>query len=103
MRRMSQSLVLRLLLIVALLLTQLGGMTHGIAHVMADQAQDQSQPHDKQCDLCAAYAQVGSALPGSPAHLFATEQGLSFLALATSSFHSFVFSAFSVRAPPYSA
>lgn len=103
MRRMSQSLILRLLLIVALLFTQLGGLTHGIAHVMADQAQDQSQPHDKQCDLCAAYAQVGSALPGSPAHLFATEQRFSLLALATSSFHSFVFSAFSARAPPCSA
>lgn len=100
---MPQSLILRLLLTLALLLTQLGGLTHGIAHALADQTHDQSQPHDKQCDLCAAYAQVGSALGSGTVHFdFATSfiEAHGELAVA---FHSFTIAAFAARAPPYSA
>jgi hypothetical protein len=60
MRRSSLSL--RLMLVFALLFAQLGGLAHGIAHAMAEQTQDQSLPHDGYCNLCAAYAQLGSPI-----------------------------------------
>ena len=102
MRRMSQPLILRLLLILALLFTQLGGLTHGIAHVLADQTQDQSQPHDKQCDLCAAYAQIGSAVSSSEVR-FEIEASVSTAPTPHShAFRSSVFAAFAARAPPRS-
>lgn len=100
---MPQSLILRPLLTLALLLAQLGGLTHGIAHALADQTQDQSQPHDKQCHLCAAYAQVGSAIGSGAVHFeFATSLIEAHGELAVA-FRSFIFAAFAVRAPPYSA
>ncbi len=101
---MSYALISRLLLIFALLFAQTGGLTHGISHVMADQAQDHSIPHDKLCDLCATYAQLGSAL-GSPPITFTSLELKSIL--ITTAFFSLLrrlsFSAFAARAPPYSA
>lgn len=103
---MRHSLPIRLLLIIALLFSQLGGLVHGISHAMAEQSKstDQSLPHDKLCDLCAAYAQLGAAL-GIHTILFTpAEQGA---ALAAASFDtgdsSDAFTAFAARAPPYSA
>jgi hypothetical protein len=69
---------------------------------LAEQAQDQSLPHDKHCDLCATYAQIGSAVGSSAIHLdFATsfEQTLSTQSV---SFRSIAFTAFAARAPPRS-
>ncbi len=57
---MRHSLFTRLLLITALLFAQMGGLAHGITHTLADQGSDQSLPHDKHCDLCATYAQIGA-------------------------------------------
>lgn len=48
-----------LLLAFALLFVQQGGLAHGIAHTLAEQ--QQSLPHDAPCELCATYAQLGSA------------------------------------------
>ncbi len=102
MRRMSQPLIPRLLLILALLFTQLGGLTHGIAHALADQTQDQSQPHDKQCDLCAAYAQIGSGI-GSSEVRFEIETSVSGTPASPSfTVRPCVFAAFAARAPPRS-
>lgn len=95
-------LLCRLMLIFALLFTQLGGLTHGIAHTMAAQAQDQALPHDKHCDLCAAYAQLGSAI-GSGGSGFANSASCE--AIHFSHFASRIpdtFAAFAARAPPYS-
>ena len=58
----KSSILFRIMLVLALLFVQLGGLTHGIAHAMAEQTQDQSLPHDKHCELCAAYAQLDSPL-----------------------------------------
>lgn len=102
MRRMSQPLILRLLLTLALLLTQLGGLTHGIAHALADQRQDQTQPHDKQCELCAAYAQIGSSINGSDVR-FEIETSVRSTPLSPAlTVRSSIFAAFAARAPPRS-
>src|ERR1022692_4082691 len=72
---MRNSLFARLLLISALLIVQLGSLTHGISHVLAEQSQgsEQSLPHDKYCDQCAAYAQIGGAI-GSSGISFASSE-----------------------------
>jgi len=93
-----------LLLVFALLLTQLGGLTHGISHILAEHqhSQDKSQASAKLCNLCAAYAQVGSAL-GSSTDLFtATEQTFIFVATHFSSFYAVSITAYSARGPPSS-
>lgn len=99
----SSRLLLPLCLVLAMLFTQLGGLTHGISHTLAEQSQDQSLPHDKHCELCAAYAQVGSALGSDSIHF-------NFVSLPTENaftlpitFRSAAFSAFAARAPPHSA
>jgi len=103
MRRMLHSLSIRFLLVFALLFAQLGGLTHGIAHTLADRTQDQSLPHDNLCDLCAAYAQVGSAIGSSPIHFDFTSSFAETSDTHSTSFRSTAFAAFAARAPPYSA
>ncbi len=103
MRRMYRTLSIRLLLVLALLFAQMGGLTHGIAHTLAEQSQDHSLPHDKLCDLCASYAQLGNSLGSSHVHFTATAQCFTFQASHAADFHSVALSAFAARAPPYSA
>lgn len=100
---MFRSLIPRILLITALLFAQLGGLTHGISHALAEQGSEQSLPHDKHCDLCAAYAQIGAAIGssdivfvGSDIHFIPSAQYFTTHASDT-------FVAFAARAPPYSA
>jgi hypothetical protein len=50
-----------LFLVLALLFVQQGAAVHGLAHVLAEQTQDKSLAHDQPCELCVAYAQIGSA------------------------------------------
>ena len=101
---MQRSLVIRFLLVLALLFVQLGGAAHGIAHSLAEQHQDQSVPHDKQCDLCAGYAQLGSALGSNQLPQFtATKIGGVFATPASTRYHTESCAAFSARAPPHSA
>lgn len=103
MRRMFRSALLKSFLVLALLFVQQGAVTHGIAHTLAEQSQDQSMPHDQQCELCAAYAQVGSAIGCGDVHFdFATSFIETHGELAVA-FHSFTFAAFAARAPPYTA
>jgi hypothetical protein len=100
-----RTLLLKVLLVVALLLTQLGGLTHGISHILAEQKQssDQSLSHDKLCDLCVAYAQIGGAVASNPVGFIGSASVETFhvnhLAVALSS----RFVAFAARAPPYPA
>lgn len=100
---MRHPLFARFLLIFALLFAQLGGLTHGISHALADQGSDQSLPHDKHCDLCAAYAQLGSAI-GSDSPYFVTAEGHEAQPQRLFTLPASIsFVAFSARAPPRSA
>jgi hypothetical protein len=108
-RTMHSSLFTRSLLIFALLFAilavQAGSLAHGISHVLAEQSQDsdQSLPHDKYCDQCEAYAQIGSAI-GSSSISFASSDNFETLHFINpSSYTSNTFVAFAARAPPYSA
>ena len=103
MHRMSKLLIPRLLLIFALLLTQLGGLTHGIAHTLAEQIQDQSLPHDHQCELCAAYAQVGSAVGSAGVNFDFASPPAAAHCTHFSAPHQTPCAAFAARAPPRSA
>ena len=99
---MRNSIAIRCLLILALLFAQTGGLTHGISHIMEDASQHQTLTHDKLCDLCAVYAQIGSALGHHITPFIPLEQ----LAITVATpFITFVsnnsFAAFSARAPPY--
>jgi hypothetical protein len=102
---MHSSLFNRLLLIFALLFAQMGSLAHGISHILAEQSQgsEQTLPHDKYCDQCAAYAQIGSAI-GSSSISFASSDNFQTLPFNNpGSFISTTFVAFAARAPPYSA
>jgi hypothetical protein len=96
-------LFLPLLFVFALLFAQQGALTHSIAHTLEEQTQDQSLPHDKHCDLCATYAQVGSAIGSSSIHFDFTAAFAEAPTQHSASFRSVAFSAFAARAPPCSA
>lgn len=102
MRRMYRSLPLRLLLVFALLSAQLGGLMHGIAHTLAEQSQDQSLPHDKHCELCASYAQIGSALNSNDVRFDFAASLTEAPGTHCVSYLPPIFLAFTARAPPYS-
>lgn len=101
MASMNRSIPIRLLLIFAMLLSQLGGLTHGIEHRVAEQ--DQSLPHDKLCDLCASYAQLGSVLGSHAIQFTPIRQVTAFVPTSSTNFHSTAFIVFAARAPPHSA
>jgi hypothetical protein len=108
-RAMHRTLFYRPFLIFALLLAllgvQVGSLTHGISHIMADKSHgsEHSLPHDKYCDQCAAYAQIGSAV-GSSGISFASSENFETLHPdSPNPFISITFVAFAARAPPYSA
>lgn len=102
---MFRSLLPKVLLVFALLFTQLGGLTHGISHTLSEQNQssDQSLPHDKHCDLCAAYAQIGGVITSGNISFVNSENIEAFVSDYSNATLSARFVAFSARAPPYSA
>lgn len=100
---MFRSLFLKSLLVLALLFAQQGAFSHGIAHVLAEQGQDQSLPHDKHCDMCEAYAQIGGAVGSSNIHFDFTASFGEARSSHSVSLHSAAFAAFAARAPPRSA
>lgn len=55
-------LFIPLFLVIALLFAQQGGVVHSFTHALEEHSRDQSLPHGKHCDLCAIYAQIGSAI-----------------------------------------
>jgi hypothetical protein len=99
----STRLLLPLLLVFALLFAQQGAATHSVTHVLAEQSQDQSQPHHENCDLCAVYAQIGSAIGSSHVHFDFSSSIEETHTSYSSSFRSIAFTAFAARAPPFSA
>lgn len=98
----SSRLLLPLFLVFALLVAQYGAYAHGISHTIADQTQDQSLPHDKHCDLCAAYAQIGGAISVSLVHFDFSSSFEETLATYSTTFRTIAFTAFAARAPPFS-
>jgi len=100
---MLRALLPRFLFITALLCAQLGGLTHGIAHALETQGADSSLSHDKHCDLCAEYAQLGSALGSSDIQFSALSHDCSFDCAVPAAFRSTSCAAYTARAPPYSA
>ncbi len=103
MRPMLRAIFLKSLLVLALLFTQQGAVTHAIAHTLAEQSQDQSLPHDQQCELCAAYAQIGSALGSSSVQFDLASHQETARSTHSASFRPVAFAAFAARAPPRSA
>jgi hypothetical protein len=97
----SSRVLLPLFLLFALLFAQQGALTHGIAHTLAEQAQDQSLPHDQQCELCAAYAQIGNAVGSDSVHFDFAAPAETTLSSHSASYRSISFAAFAARAPPY--
>jgi hypothetical protein len=101
---MHRSLFTRLLLIFALLFAQMGSLAHGISHILAERSQGtgQSLPHDKFCDQCEAYAQIGGLI-GSSTISFASSESFETPHFSEPvSYTSITFVAFAARAPPYS-
>jgi hypothetical protein len=93
------------LLAFALLFAQMGGLAHGISHIMTElsHGSEHSLPHDKYCDQCAAYGQIGSAI-GSSSSSFASCENFETLHVnEPASYTSIAFAVFAARAPPYSA
>jgi hypothetical protein len=88
------------LLVFTLLFAQQGAMSHGISHTLAQQ--DQSAPHDSQCELCAAYAHIGSVVGSSDVHFDFDVAANTLDGTHTPTSHSTTFAAFAARAPPYS-
>lgn len=99
----SSRVFLSLFLALTLLVAQYGAYAHSISHTIADQTQDQSLPHDKHCDLCAAYAQIGGAISVSLIHFDFSSSFEETRATYSASFHAIAFTAFAARAPPFSA
>ncbi len=99
---MLRSTVQLALLVFTLLFAQQGALSHGISHTLAQQSQDQSAPHDTQCELCAAYAHIGSAVGSSDVHFDLDASASVVTTTYTPSSRSNTFAAFAARAPPYS-
>ncbi len=101
---MKRSVFVNLLIVIALLFTQMGGLAHGISHTPGERPDSQhSLPHDKFCDQCAAYAQIGSAVGSSPIEFAGNEVFEAPYFNEYNPFISLTFVAFAARAPPYSA
>ncbi len=100
MRRMLRSSFLKSLLVFALLFAQQGAIMHGIEHTLAEQKQDQPLPHHQHCDLCAVYAQIGSAIGSSDIHFDFASSFEEALSVHPAICCTIAFTAFAARAPP---
>jgi len=103
MRAMLRSTFHLAFLVLTLLFAQQGAMSHGISHTLAQQSQDQSLPHETQCELCAAYAHIGSAVSSSDVHFDLGAPTNAVDAAKSTDHHTTTLAAFAARAPPYSA
>ena len=97
---MLRSAFLKSLLVFALLFAQQGAVMHGIEHTLAERKQEPSLPHHQHCDLCAVYAQIGSAIGSSHIDFDFASSFETTLTTYTASFFSIAFTAFAARAPP---
>lgn len=91
-----------LLFAFVLLFAQQGSVVHGLRHSLTQQTQDHSLPQDKLCDLCAVYAQIGSAIGSSSLVLSSAAAEFFYVSAAFSGYASSPFIAFAARAPPAS-
>jgi hypothetical protein len=90
------------LLVFTLLFAQHGALSHGFSHTLEEQSQDQSLPHDTQCELCAAYAHIGSMAGSCNIHFDLEAVAGEVDSTYSPIFHSATFAAFAARAPPFS-
>ncbi|MBU1425050.1 MAG: hypothetical protein KKH12_11210 [Gammaproteobacteria bacterium] len=108
---MRSSVSFRVLMIVALLFAQIGGVAHVYSHVLSGQSitkaqlpsADKTSSHEEHCDYCATFDQIASALASSIVSFtpFRNFDGLGpSHSYAYTSIASFPFAA---RAPPCSA
>jgi hypothetical protein len=92
--------LLPLFLLLALLFAQQGAVMHGIEHTLTEQKQDPSLPHHQHCDLCAVYAQIGSAIGSSDIHFDFASSFEEPLSAHSATCCTIAFTAFAARAPP---
>jgi len=102
---MRSPLLPRILLIFTLMFVQMGSLTHGISHILAEKyhGSEQSLPHDKFCDQCAAYAQIGGTIGSSCFSFSSGENCEAFILNHFTSHPAGTFAAFAARAPPHSS
>lgn len=101
---MRRPLFIRLLLIFALLFSQFGGLAHCITHALSENQHDSSLPHDRLCNLCASYTQLGGTLNTHVAQFIPIKPTATYTANSPrTAFHSTAPHSFSARAPPRSA
>ncbi len=95
----------QILLILALLLAQLGGLTHGVSHSTADKdpRSEQSQRANLHCDLCDEYAQIGSAIRTTPIAFQPIIPDVSHPSAQSHPAPTTLRVVFAARAPPYTA
>ena len=101
---MLGSVFARILLIAALLIAQAGSLAHGMTHILPDRMQGSghSLPHDKFCDQCVAFAQIGGAVGSDTISLAISESNAETLHPdPVVSCTSTTFVAFAARAPPF--
>ncbi len=100
---MYARLFARFLLVFAMLFAQAGSLAHGISHVLTEKTQgsEQSLPHDKYCDQCEAYAQIGGAVGSSSFTIPQSSDAATLHFTPSTQFTSRVFVAFAARAPPH--
>jgi len=99
---MFRTALFHTLLVFALLFAQQGVMAHGMSHLIAAQSHDQSLPHDTQCELCAAYAQMGSAVSSNDVPPAVASAIVETSPAFTNTYRTTHFTSFAARAPPYS-
>lgn len=96
----------RLLLIFALLFAQQAGAAHALHHAFEDltkQHQDKQAPHSDNCEQCANYAQLGSALNAGAYDFTPLLLSGETIQHRTITFRSIPILAAAARGPPYSA
>ena len=94
-------LLLTALLALTLLLSQHGGIAHAFTHALTDQSnQNKHPPQSPACELCAVYAQMGSALSSVVGAALLIASPAAAIGCGTFAFHSILPPAAIARGPP---
>lgn len=103
---MFNSLPIRFLMIFALLFAQQAGAAHALHHALEDLTRHQTNkcaPHSDNCEKCANYAQLGSALSIGAIDFMPPIASDETIQHRSSTFRPIHILAATARAPPYSA
>ena len=89
------------LLALALLFSQHGGIAHAFTHALTGQSnQNKHPPQSPACELCAVYAQLGSALSSVVGAALLIASPAAAIGCDTFAFHSILPPAAIARGPP---